>query len=400
MGKLFSITALKLKLVAKDKSSIIWMFVAPIIFITVIIYGFNKGDSNRIKVAVVDEASSQYTTEFLQLMEKDDYDFYDASLTEARSDIISGKIPAAIVLPKEFDQIILEQSMDKVKVLKLQDSQTSISIMNNIELTIKELQIKYTAKDAVTNLMDEYQIAYDDSKETEILKNYDEIRAEDKIKLTSPKVNEDNKDSVYDTMTYSALGIMVIFIMFCIMNNSSGILEEKINGTWRRLLTTKVNSAQILSGNLLAIFLLGVVQSAILVLFSKYAFHIDWGKSVLGIVGIFGAFVFSITGIAMIVGVLVGSKKQLNGLVALIVMPTSLLAGCMWSRDIMSDMLIKLSDFFPQSYILVGVSDLLLNGKVTTTVMECIGKLMIFGVVFFGIAFLCLLCKRKDQKIV
>ena len=68
MGKLFSIVALKLKLVVKEKSSIIWMFVAPIIFITVIIYGFNKDDSNRIKVAVVDEASSQYTTEFLQLL--------------------------------------------------------------------------------------------------------------------------------------------------------------------------------------------------------------------------------------------------------------------------------------------------------------------------------------------
>ena len=399
MGKLFSIVALKLKLVVKEKSSIIWMFVAPIIFITVIIYGFNKDDSNRIKVAVVDEASSQYTTEFLQLMEKDDYDFYHASFKEARSDIVNGKIPAAIVLPKEFDQIILEQSTDQIKVLKMQDSKTSISLMNNIELTIKELQIKYTAEDAVTNLMDEYQIAYDESTETEILKNYDEIREDEKIKLTSSKVNGEVKDSIYDTITYSALGIMVIFIMFCIINNSSGILEEKINGTWLRLLTTRVNSTQILLGNLLAIFLFGVVQSSLLVLFSKYVFHIDWGKSVLGLICVFGAFIFSTTGIAMIVGVLVGSKKQLNGLVALIVMPTSLLAGCMWSRDIMSDMLIKLSNFFPQSYILIGVSDLLLNGKVTSTVVDCIWKLMIYGVLFFTVALLCLLRKRKDQRI-
>lgn len=65
----------------------------------------------------------------------------------------------------------------------------------------------------------------------------------------------------------------------------------------------------------------------------------------------------------------------------------------------MSDMLIKLSNFFPQSYILIGVSDLLLNGKVTSTVVDCIWKLMIYGVLFFTVALLCLLRKRKDQRI-
>lgn len=68
---------------------------------------------------------------------------------------------------------------------------------------------------------------------------------------------------------------------------------------------------------------------------------------------------------------------------ALIVMPTSLLAGCMWSRDMMPDYLLNISFVTPQSWVIDGMVNLVQRGSDLSLIFKPIISLCIFGIVFF-----------------
>lgn len=392
MKKIASIVALKLKMIMRDKTSLIWMFVAPIIFVTVIVYGFNSNASDDLKIAVVNDKQSEYYDEFIDLLEDANYQPYKSTLTNARRDIIEGKIAVVLIVPDDFEEIIKTTSDSTVDILKMQDSVTSIAVVRAVERTISTMQLRYATGEAVADIMTEYNLPSDDYVKEDVIDSFDSETEKNIITYSSSGIEEEEE---YNSISYSTLGILVLFIVFFVVSSADGILQDKLTGTWNRLLTTGVTNFQIFTGNIISIFLLGCIQTTVLLVFSKLVYKVDWGNSILGLIGLFGAFLFCITGVALIIGIIVSSKKQLTSATALIVMPTSLLAGCMWSRDIMSDLLIKISDFMPQSWIIVGASNLVANKCITSVVTKSIVVLLAFGCIYFCIGLFIFAFQKK-----
>lgn len=392
MKKIASIVALKLKMIMRDKTSLIWMFVAPIIFVTVIVYGFNSNASDDLKIAVVNDKQSEYYDEFIDLLEDANYQPYKSTLTNARRDIIEGKIAVVLIVPDDFEEIIKTTSDSTVDILKMQDSVTSIAVVRAVERTISTMQLRYATGEAVADIMTEYNLPSDDYVKEDVIDSFDSEIEKNIITYSSSGIEEEEE---YNSISYSTLGILVLFIVFFVVSSADGILQDKLTGTWNRLLTTGVTNFQIFTGNIISIFLLGCIQTTVLLVFSKLVYKVDWGNSILGLIGLFGAFLFCITGVALIIGIIVSSKKQLTSATALIVMPTSLLAGCMWSRDIMSDLLLKISDFMPQSWIIVGASNLVANKCITSVVTKSIVVLLAFGCIYFCIGLFIFAFQKK-----
>ena len=84
MKKIASIVALKLKMIMRDKISLIWMFIAPIIFVTVIVYGFSSNSSDDLRIAVVSEKQENSYDEFMRLLKDAKYKPDEAAKTNAR----------------------------------------------------------------------------------------------------------------------------------------------------------------------------------------------------------------------------------------------------------------------------------------------------------------------------
>ncbi len=383
MKKIASIVALKIKMILRDKISLIWMVAAPILFVTIIVYGFNSNDRDNQKIAVIHEKQGEYDQFFFHLLKDGGYEPYESTLTNARRDIIEGKIAVAIIIPNDFEDVVKRKSESTVDMLKMQDSAASIAAVRTVERIISTMQLRYATGEAVADIMTEYSIPFDDSIEESVIEKFDSEIEKKVVTFTLASAKEEQEE--YNSISYSTLGILVLFIVFFVISSADGILQDKITGTWNRLLTTGVTNFQIFTGNIISIFLLGCIQTTILIVFSKMVYKVDWGTSILGLIGLFGSFLFCITGASLIIGVLVSSKKQLTSVTALVVMPTSLLAGCMWSRDIMSDLLLKISNFMPQSWIIVGVSNLVANKNITNTVSKSIFVLLLFGCIYFFI---------------
>ena len=73
-------------------------------------------------------------------------------------------------------------------------------------------------------------------------------------------------------------GMMIFFAFFTGTNTAQSILREDEEGTLARLFTTPTKRTVILAGKLLSVFLTVLVQVSVLLIASKFLFHIVWGS--------------------------------------------------------------------------------------------------------------------------
>lgn len=396
MKKILTIAQYRLKLILKDKSSLIWMFLAPLIFVTVIVYGFS-GTNTEKKISVVDQEKSEYSRILKEQLQRSGYQVTESDYKEARNDIVEGKIVAGVVIPQGFKESLGEDAIS-LKILQMQDSKTTIMLTNLLDACIKQIKIGVKSGKETIELVKKYQLPKETKglEETVETAYFAKLNPE-KVVIDSSEYQDISSAAVLNSLSYDTMGILIIFIMFAVLNCAGNILTEKQNGTWSRLTITKANAVEIILGNFLGIFTVGWIQVGGLILFSKYIYEVNWGGSVIGIILLFSSFLMCVTGITVVLGNVCGSKKQLTGMTAIIVMSTSLLGGCMWSRDLMSDILIKVSSLTPQSWVLLGITDLVARGNSLSAIREEMTALLVFA--FLGLLLGVVSMRKKRLRI-
>jgi ABC-2 type transport system permease protein len=171
--------------------------------------------------------------------------------------------------------------------------------------------------------------------------------------------------------------------MFFITGAAGAMLEEKETGTWNRLVACPVRNYSIIGGFTFGSLIQGWIQVGLLVIFSRFVFNINWGNSILGICLLFTCFLLAVIGLGIALSSFVKTKAQLSILSPLVVMPTCLIAGCMWPREVMPDFMQSISNFMPQTWLIKGMTDLVARGSEISAVFIPCAVLMVFAVVFF-----------------
>ena len=88
-------------------------------------------------------------------------------------------------------------------------------------------------------------------------------------------------------------------------------MQEREEGTLRRLVTMPMSKGTILFGKLLGVFVSGMIQMGILVLVSRFVMGVNWGNSWLGLLIVLLAFAFCITALGTLIAALVRTMQQL-----------------------------------------------------------------------------------------
>ena len=180
-------------------------------------------------------------------------------------------------------------------------------------------------------------------------------------------------------------GFATMFAFVMIMFIIGWARDEKANGVFRRLLTTSVRKTDLIGGKMLFGTLVNFVQLAIL-------FGIGLALGSLRGLG----FQFNIPAFILISLALGASATTLGLVFASSKLPASLglapmfvgaiLGGCMMSVDYLPAYLAPLSYLFPQRYAMIGYQDVLMRNGDVLAVLPEVGILVLFSLVFFGIA--------------
>ena len=180
-------------------------------------------------------------------------------------------------------------------------------------------------------------------------------------------------------------GYAIFFSLFGLNAVAATILQEKEDGTFRRLLIAPIQKYALLSGKMLAQFIVTMAQLSILFLVGYFLFKVhihDWLAVSLLLIGTS----FAATGLGMLLVSLVRTRAQINPVVTLVVLVTSAIGGAWWPLFLEPTWLQQLAKIGITAWAMEGLNGSMLLGKGLSDVLPDILGLLAYGLICFSIA--------------
>jgi len=180
-------------------------------------------------------------------------------------------------------------------------------------------------------------------------------------------------------------GFAILFALFSLNTAAGTILQEKEDGTFRRLLIAPVPRYALLGGKLLAQFVLTLLQLSILFTIGHLVFKLNivsWQAISLLVIGTS----FAITGVGILLVSIVRTRRQLVPVVTLTTLITSAVGGAwwpLWTEPVWMQQIAKIGI---TAWALEGFYGVMLFGKSLADVSFNILGLFGYGLICFLIA--------------
>ncbi len=182
-----------------------------------------------------------------------------------------------------------------------------------------------------------------------------------------------------DTYQQTIPGYTVMYVFFIITTLTSAIRAERINGTFRRLLSMPVSRGSLLISKLLAAIVIGVAQVLLLFAVGALVFGLGLGSSPLT----FLLLTVVLVACAAALGIAVSTTRIKGAGLGAPLVIAALLGGCMFPPDLMPPFLRAISYTVPHRWALNGYQNLLVRGLGFEQVAPQIAVLLAFTAVFF-----------------
>jgi len=174
-------------------------------------------------------------------------------------------------------------------------------------------------------------------------------------------------------------------VFFIVLTLASSFLQEKRDGTFRRILAAPLSKTALLIGKLLPYYLVNLIQIGLMFCIGVVVFEIRLGH-LLALVIVSLALAAVANGLGLLVAALGKTEAQVNGLSVLLAITLSALGGMMVPTFIMPDLMKTLSLFTPHAWALAGYHDIIIRGLGAREVLTEVAILMGFAFFFFVIA--------------
>lgn len=365
--KLFTVTYYKLKMMLSDKFLIAAMVIIPL-FITITTgYALRHEKLNTIPLAFVDEDGSAYSSLLIQrLKEKEGLQLHLSDRKKAVEMLKSNKVEAVFVIKEGFEErITLRENDGIIEMLKSPASYSSVFIQEVVAGEVIRFTSSQLAADWVARQYSRLKLPSDTKLKDEVISKVD-AQWEPEPLMTVNYVELDNgiakkTDRVYmPAATATSAGIIVVFIMLYVLFSSGWIIEERRNGTLKRLVSGPDALGYSFLGSVISLAISGTLQLLLFGSINKLVFKVDLFPGFWSYV-IFGAYLFSVIGISMFLSAILRTPAQLQAGAPVFALLSGFAGGCFWNFVEVSEGLKRLSLFTPQGWALEGINRLLIN---------------------------------------
>jgi ABC-2 type transport system permease protein len=159
-------------------------------------------------------------------------------------------------------------------------------------------------------------------------------------------------------MSRQTIGYLAIILLFCAAQLSNLVLHERENRTLARVLSSPVSPASYLMANVLTNLFVLQLLIAVALAVMTLGFGIDPGFPVWMMLIVLAPYVLTAIAVSHAVAAHAGSAMKASALQNLIIIPTSLLAGCMFPTEVMPENVRRIGMLFPQHWLLDAVGRL------------------------------------------
>jgi len=398
-----------LKIFFKDPGAVALIFLQPFMFILVMSYalaGLFQPGKGQIQLLAVNQDRGIQAAAILQKLDemeafKVETTWEGQPLTRemAESLIVKGKRNLALVFPPDFSEVLEQRpspTLRRTKVLVIVDPTTSSQFIEPVLGTLQGLiersiytamvpkGLDYLFEQLAPQTPLEQREAFKAQAQEAISGGL--LGGEEPVVTLERTVPPGMRVEKYpDTFQQNVPGYTIYGIFWIVTLLAGSVLQEKREGTFRRLLVAPMSQAVMLAGKLLPYYIINLIQLVIMLGASSLLFGMSLGHSPAGLVAVSLAAAAAATGLGVLVAALARTEAQVGGLTVLLLLTMSALGGCFVPRFIMPNWLKTIGLITPHAWALDAYQDLLVRGYGFQEVLPKVGVLAAFALAFFSI---------------
>lgn len=383
MRKILTLAWLNTVQLLRNPAEVVGLVVFPLALTMLFGSAFAGAQATELGVLFVDEDGSAYSAQVGELIDAEEsLKVEETTRDEAEAQIAAGDAAVVVLVPEGFGSD-LSGAGATIEIMRNPTSQSGYAVFS----VVQGIAMRMSGNAAVAEIVSTAvpgAAAFDDV--------YADTDAE--WEPTPPIYTEGQTvvasevrgDSVLaDGATQSSIGFTVWFILFMTFGSAGGILEEREQGTLRRLLVAPVSRGTILSGKVLGTVLAATVQALVLVLVGALAFGVPWGRDPFGVALVLGSYILAGTGLAVMVSALVRTRDQMSGLSPLVSTGLAMLGGCLWPLEIVSPFMQTIAKLTPTGWAVMGLTDVVARNQGLASAALPTLVLLGFAVVTLGV---------------
>ena len=193
---------------------------------------------------------------------------------------------------------------------------------------------------------------------------------------------ENTSDASSGGFNQSFPGIGTMYAMFAVLPLMAAIIDERRNGTLQRMTMMPLSRAQVLGGKLLARFLVGMIQYAI-VFGVGFLIGVRYGDDPFALILLMVTFVFCLTALALAFSTLIKTSAQAAGISIFLSLTLAPLGGAWWPLEIVPDWMRMLGHISPVAWVMDGYQRLMFFDGGLVDVLPMLAVLIGMGVLLF-----------------
>lgn len=391
----------------RDRRTLVFFLIMPIVF--TLLFGFifgNTGDGDeeigdsRLPIAIIVEDQHRITTSLVSVLERSN-EFQlvwseESNQDELRELVADGDISAAIIVPPGYgEQTALGDPIALTVILDSSDI-NGYSIEQSITGAVALIRKSARAAELSVAVYEEQQsFESDDARQTYFDISFDKTLAIwENPPITTTKTftgqdevtTESNDAFGENPYAHSSPGMILQFAIAGLLSTAEIIVNERKSGSLQRLLTTSISRTEILVGHYLAMVAMIFTQIMILMVFGQFVLKLDYLHAPLASLMMAIAISLCVAALGLLIGAL---SKTPDNTVVYSLIPMFIfsgLGGAWMPLEFTSETVQMVGHFTPVAWGMDGLKNILIRGQGLEAVWLPVGMLMVFTVIFFGLA--------------
>jgi ABC-2 type transport system permease protein len=365
MKKIWHIGFLDLKLTVKDKAFFFWMLAFPMAFILIFgnLFQGSKTDT-KASLTVLNQDQGQWGAYFVDKLKAPGIEL-TVEATEPK------EYYRMLVIPPDFSAKIERRATQTLELKKNSDANMQAGAVAEIKIT-----------QAIVKLLAEL-IIYGNRDMKAFFVTRSPYRD---LVLVRTRLPEGTITKVPSGFDHVIPGILVQFVMMMVLiYGGISVMEDRKRRVLARILYSSASYAELFGGKFLGRVLMGLLQSAILIVAGKLFFHLNLGSVWLSGLNIL-VFTLAMACLSIFVGSVLRKEELIVGVSVLMSNMFAALGGCWWPAEIVPPAFRTLGMGSPAYWAMDTFHKVIFFGKGFDAVWPNLLVLLAFTAVFMILA--------------
>jgi len=367
MSQILHIGINDLRVFLKDKSAFVWLLVMPIAFAYFMgfVMGGGPGDPSNARPEIVIQNSDEgfMSQLFLEVLGEEGLRAVDAEKAESAK--------RGLEIPEDFTEKILSKEQSAFEFFKVGADDDQRAFLVQVILSRAVIAFNGYLLEAATNL--DANSVLDEESMRKVMEKENPLGLDARFAGRKPIPVGYNLSLPGNLVMYLVLNLMIF--------GGAGIAAERRSGVLRRMSISPISKGQLLAGKLLGLIFLGCVQIGVLITLGRFAFGLNIGENLPGILLTLVVLSWVAGSIGLMIGFLIKAEEKVVGLSLMLALPMGALGGCWWPIEIVSEPLQKIALFLPTGAALKALHQLITFGGDLSSIWAPLGILVLFGLV-------------------